>query len=55
MARGVFGQLIYVNWEYNIVAVKLSSWPDFLNDRQLTTSSTPSGALSHRVLRGHLT
>ena len=33
MARGVFGQLIYVNWDYNMVAVKLSSWPDFLSDR----------------------
>ncbi len=31
MARGVFGQLIYVNWDHNMVAVKLSSWPDFLN------------------------
>lgn len=33
MARGVFGQLIYINWDYNMVAVKLSSWPDFLNTR----------------------
>jgi CubicO group peptidase (beta-lactamase class C family) len=31
MARGVFGQLIYINWDYNMVVVKLSSWPDFLN------------------------
>lgn len=31
MARGVFGQLIYVNWDHNLVAVKLSSWPDFLS------------------------
>ena len=31
MARGVFGQMIYVNWEHRLVAVKLSSWPDFLN------------------------
>ena len=31
MARGVFGQMIYVNWDYNLVAVKLSIWPDFLN------------------------
>ncbi len=31
MCRGVFGQLIYMNWDYNMVAVKLSSWPDFLN------------------------
>ena len=31
MARGVFGQMIYVNWDYNMVVVKLSSWPDFLS------------------------
>lgn len=30
-ARGVFGQMIYVNWDHNMVVVKLSSWPDFLN------------------------
>jgi hypothetical protein len=30
-ARGVFGQMIYVNWDYRMVAVKLSSWPDFQN------------------------
>ncbi len=31
MARGVFGQLIYVNRDENLVAVKLSSWPEFLS------------------------
>ncbi len=31
MCRGVFGQLIYISWKYNMVLVKLSSWPDFLN------------------------
>ena len=31
MARGVFGQLIYVSWEYDMVVVKLSSWPEFVN------------------------
>ena len=31
MARGVFGQLIHVNWDDKMVVVKLSSWPDFLN------------------------
>jgi CubicO group peptidase (beta-lactamase class C family) len=31
LARGVFGQMIYVNWQHQMVAVKLSSWPDFLN------------------------
>jgi CubicO group peptidase (beta-lactamase class C family) len=32
-ARGVFGQMIYVNWAYRMVAVKLSSWPEFLSPR----------------------
>jgi CubicO group peptidase (beta-lactamase class C family) len=31
MARGVFGQMIYVNWDTNMVVAKLSSWPDFLS------------------------
>ncbi len=30
MARGVFGQWIYINYDHNMVVVKLSSWPDFL-------------------------
>ncbi len=30
-ARGVFGQMIYVNWDYGMVVAKLSSWPDFLS------------------------
>ncbi|MDH3376776.1 MAG: beta-lactamase family protein [Gammaproteobacteria bacterium] len=29
MARGVFGQLIYVDPHHDMVAVKLSSWPEF--------------------------
>ena len=33
MARGVFGQMIYISWEHNMVVVKLSTWPDFLNPR----------------------
>ena len=31
MALGVFGQLIYASPEREIVAAKLSSWPDYLN------------------------
>jgi CubicO group peptidase (beta-lactamase class C family) len=31
LARGVFGQLISVSWEDQVVVVKLSSWPDFVN------------------------
>jgi CubicO group peptidase (beta-lactamase class C family) len=31
MARGVFGQLIYVDMDNDLVVVKLSSWPEFLS------------------------
>ncbi len=31
LARGVFGQLIYLDFRHEMVAVKLSSWPDFLD------------------------
>jgi CubicO group peptidase (beta-lactamase class C family) len=30
MARGVFGQMIYVNRESELTIVKLSTWPDYL-------------------------
>ncbi len=33
MARGVFGQLIYIDPDHDMVAVKLSTWPDFQNTR----------------------
>lgn len=33
MCRGVFGQLIYIAPEDNMVVVKLSSWPEFLNQK----------------------
>ncbi|MEQ1938105.1 serine hydrolase [Mesorhizobium sp. CN5-321] len=29
--RGVFGQLIQIDWDNRMVTVKLSSWPDFSN------------------------
>jgi CubicO group peptidase (beta-lactamase class C family) len=31
MCRGVFGQMIHINWEHRMVVVKLSTYPDFLN------------------------
>src|SRR5262245_19522624 len=31
MCRGVFGQLVYIDSARDLVVVKLSSWPDFLN------------------------
>lgn len=38
MCLGVFGQLIYISPEYDLVAVKLSTWPDFIvNDYKINT------------------
>jgi CubicO group peptidase (beta-lactamase class C family) len=31
MARGVFGQMIYINWQHQLVMAKVSSWPTFVN------------------------
>jgi CubicO group peptidase (beta-lactamase class C family) len=45
MCRGVFGQLIWISWEHRIVAVKLSSWPDFQN----VPYSTATLAALHRI------
>lgn len=33
MARGVFGQIIHIDPDNDMVAVKLSTWPDFQNTR----------------------
>ena len=30
MARGVFGQMIYINREAELTIVKLSTWPDYV-------------------------
>jgi CubicO group peptidase (beta-lactamase class C family) len=30
-ARGLFGQMIYIDRARQLLAVRLSSWPDFLN------------------------
>ena len=51
MCRGVFGQLIYIAPDDNMVAVKLSSWPEFLNQ---THSLNTQAALREiaRVFKG---
>jgi CubicO group peptidase (beta-lactamase class C family) len=38
MARGVFGQLIYVDPADDLVVVKLSSWPEFTSTPRLLTA-----------------
>lgn len=35
LARGVFGQLLYMDEAAEFTAVKLSSWPDFTNPRRM--------------------
>lgn len=50
MARGVFGQLIYVDPEADFAAVVLSSWPEFVSTARMRTTlaavSAIRGALS---------
>ena len=51
MARGVFGQMIYINWDMKLVAVKLSSWPDFL-DAKKSIATLESVRMIGRELAG---
>lgn len=46
-ARGVFGQMIYVNWDHGLVVAKLSSWPDFVN----TSFSIATQKAIHAIAR----
>jgi hypothetical protein len=47
MARGVFGQLIYIAPEYGMVAVKLSTWPEFLNATHSANTMRALHAIAH--------
>lgn len=38
MARGVFGQLIYIDPEAEFAAVILSSWPEFVSAKRTRTA-----------------
>jgi CubicO group peptidase (beta-lactamase class C family) len=35
MCRGVFGQLIYIDFAHQMVVIKLSSWPEFVNPKKM--------------------
>ncbi len=48
-ASGVFGQMIYVRPRERIVAVKLSSWPDFLNDNLRASTLAALDAIVQQV------
>lgn len=45
MARGVFGQLIYIDPEGDFAAVILSSWPEFVSSLRTRTSLAAVGAV----------
>jgi CubicO group peptidase (beta-lactamase class C family) len=34
MARGVFGQLIYVDLDHDLVIARLSTWPEFVSNER---------------------
>jgi CubicO group peptidase (beta-lactamase class C family) len=46
MCLGVFGQLIYIAPAYNMVVVKLSTWPDFLDDNFKTDTQLAIHAIA---------
>ena len=35
MCRGIFGQLIYIDFTHQMVVVKLSSWPEFVSPKKM--------------------
>jgi CubicO group peptidase (beta-lactamase class C family) len=49
MARGVFGQLIYVDSGDDMVVVKLSSWPEFTSVPRLKTALNAIHAIGTRL------
>ena len=51
MARGVFGQIIYVDPGDDMVVVKLSSWPEFLSVERLVTTLNAIHAIGHELNR----
>lgn len=50
-ASGVFGQLIYVRPRERIVAVKLSTWPDFLRDDLHASTMAALEAITLEIAR----
>ena len=49
MARGVFGQMIYIDPDADFVAVKLSSWPEFSNPARVRRTLAAVNAIKHAL------
>lgn len=49
MCLGVFGQMIYISPELDLVAVKLSTWPDFLNEEFSADTMQAIRAIGHHL------
>jgi CubicO group peptidase (beta-lactamase class C family) len=45
MCLGVFGQMIWMSFEHNMVVVKLSTWPDFTD----TSKERATVGAMHRI------
>lgn len=52
MARGVFGQLIHIDPDNEIVTVKLSTWPDFLNVELAANTAAAVAAIAGELNPG---
>ncbi len=50
MARGVFGQLIYIDPDHDFVAVKLSSWPEFTSEARLRATLKALDAIKQHLV-----
>lgn len=46
MCRGVFGQLIFIDFAHDVVVVKLSTWPDFLNVKMTVATLAAIGTIT---------
>jgi len=49
MARGVFGQLIHIDPDNEMVTVKLSTWPDFLNVELAMNTAAAVAAIAREL------
>ena len=49
LCRGVFGQMIFIAPQYDMVGVKLSSWPDFVNPKRTMTALAAMHAIGRAL------